>query len=80
MRTRLEVALRIAAKLAMTVIVKAMDTQRWICRTHLFMESSRAGSLSIFQQFFKAINVLRPEGAVVREPVDERLIPRGATR
>src|SRR5215475_2216122 len=25
-----------ATKLAMTVTVKAMDTQRWICRTHLF--------------------------------------------
>jgi hypothetical protein len=23
-------------KLAMTVSVKAMDSQRWICRTHLF--------------------------------------------
>src|SRR5216683_887460 len=25
-----------ALKLAMTVSVKAMDSQRWICRTHLF--------------------------------------------
>ncbi|HEU4720162.1 MAG TPA: DUF2182 domain-containing protein [Gemmatimonadaceae bacterium] len=34
----------IAAKLAMTVIVKAMDSQRWLCRTTVFqlMASSRA--------------------------------------
>src|SRR5881296_172736 len=38
--------------------------------------SCRWGSFVHFlQQLFKAIDVLRPEGAVVRDPVDGRLHP-----
>src|SRR5262245_30876864 len=38
--------------------------------------SCRRGSfLHFLQQSFEAIDVLRPEGAVVRDPVDERLHP-----
>ena len=49
-----------ATKLAMTVTVKAMDSQRWICRTHLFQ--SNGTSSEDEPEADRALNV-RPTSA-----------------
>src|SRR5215813_15652744 len=46
------------AKLATTVIVKTMDSQRWICRTHLF-QPVEAFSITTFDPPGMASWVLR---------------------